>query len=526
MTSGPPVILLTGRLAEPALRRVMDELVSKLPLQYEIVTLGIQVAALMHVDWILRRLPQLPLAWATRTESGNSAVSSVDVLSPTAMPQPSTGSNSPRVIVPGWCQGDLDKLSAAWKVPVERGPKDLQDLPEYLGRANGRTPPDLTSWSIEILAEINHAPRLSDRELMEVATGYRNDGADLIDLGCIPGESWATVGSTVRRLRNEGFRVSIDSFEQREVTAAVEAGAELILSGNSSNVSWVKSLPAELVIIPDQPAEWDRWTDVIAEVTAAGQKFRLDPVLEPIGYGFAASLARYMSVRTAFPDTPIMMGIGNVTELTEVDSSGVNLLLAAICEELQIGSVLTTQVIPWCQTAVREFNLSRRIVRHSLSQRVLPKHLTSDLLLLRDRRRKPRSAADLKELAGQLTDANFRIFAEAGEVHLMNRYGYWHGSDPYTVFDEMSAANPDLSADHAFYLGIELSKARTALTLGKNYVQDEALRWGFLTLEETSALHRREELRQHRAALTKPDEAAAEPQDSGTDGLSSTGIPI
>jgi hypothetical protein len=40
---------------------------------------------------------------------------------------------------------------------------------------------------------------------------------------------------------------------------------------------------------------------------------------------------------------------------------------------------------------------------------------------------------------------------------------------------------------HAFYLGYEMARAVTALTLAKNYVQDQALRWGFLTREEPSA---------------------------------------
>lgn len=41
-----------------------------------------------------------------------------------------------------------------------------------------------------------------------------------------------------------------------------------------------------------------------------------------------------------------------------------------------------------------------------------------------------------------------------------------------------------MDASHAFYLGYELAKAVTALTLGKNYEQDRALRWGFLTVPE------------------------------------------
>ncbi len=63
----------------------------------------------------------------------------------------------------------------------------------------------------------------------------------------------------------------------------------------------------------------------------------------------------------------MMMGIGNVTELTEVDSAGVNMILAAICEELGIQSVLTTQVINWCRSAVAEFDMARRLVRHAVA---------------------------------------------------------------------------------------------------------------------------------------------------------------
>ncbi len=45
----------------------------------------------------------------------------------------------------------------------------------------------------------------------------------------------------------------------------------------------------------------------------------------------------------------------------------------------------------------------------------------------------------------------------------------------------------NLDAAHAFYLGYEMAKAVTALTLGKNYVQDQALRWGFLGVPEKNS---------------------------------------
>jgi hypothetical protein len=140
---------------------------------------------------------------------------------------------------------------------------------------------------------------------------------------------------------------------------------------------------------------------------------------------------------------------------------------------------------------VREFDFARRLVRHSLANRVLPKHLGGQLVMLRDPRLHELGEQGLAQISGRLSDPNFRIFAERGEIHLMNRDGYWHGNDPYEVFDRMVATVGTLTPQHAFYLGMELCKARTALTLGKQYTQDEALRWGFLTVEEISAVERR-----------------------------------
>ncbi len=54
----------------------------------------------------------------------------------------------------------------------------------------------------------------------------------------------------------------------------------------------------------------------------------------------------------------MMMGIGNLTEMTDVDSAALNVLLLGICQELGIGSVLTTEVINWARSSVRECDLA------------------------------------------------------------------------------------------------------------------------------------------------------------------------
>ena len=178
------------------------------------------------------------------------------------------------------------------------------------------------------------------------------------------------------------------------------------------------------------------------------------------------------------------MGVGNLTELTDVDSAGVNVLLAGFCQELGIRSVLTTEVINWARSSVKEFDLARRLVYHAVREKVLPKRLEPNLVMLRDPKLYEQGDEALAELAARVTDRNYRIFAERGEIHVLNGSVYFCGTDPFELFAQLAAADPKLDASHAFYLGYEFAKAVTALTLGKNYTQDQALRWGFLTVPE------------------------------------------
>jgi hypothetical protein len=105
----------------------------------------------------------------------------------------------------------------------------------------------------------------------------------------------------------------------------------------------------------------------------------------------------------------------------------------------------------------------------------------------------------LRELAGHIKDNNFRIFAERGALHLISSGLHLENSDPFVLFDELLAQSSGaVEATHAFYLGYEMAKAVTALTLGKNYRQDEALDWGFLTVPEESHRERKTAARRRR----------------------------
>ena len=455
---GSRILFVTGKLAEPSLRRLLADLAPRVGFDSEVAVLPITVAALMTTEWIARHLV-LP-----------------DQIN--------------RILLPGYCRGELRAIPVPPHVSVERGPKDLRDLPEFFGKKRGK-PEKYGMFDIEILAEINHAPSLSRAELLSQARRFRDSGADIIDLGCNPGERWSEVGDAVRMLRDDGLRVSIDTFDSNEVETALAAGAELVLSVNSTNVNharrWREHFPnVEVVAIPDTPNDLASLDRTIEALRTWEVKFRIDPIVEPIGFGFAASLGRYLETRKRYPDAEIMMGVGNLTELTDADSSGINVLLAGFCQELGIRSVLTTEVINWCRSAVREFDLARKLVHHAVTEKVLPKHLDNDLILLRDPKLYEMGEAGLAELARQITDRNYRIFVERGEIHVINGSIYAHGTDPFALFEEMRQADPKLDAAHSFYLGYEMAKAVTALTLGKNYTQDQALRWGFLSVPEVS----------------------------------------
>ena len=150
-------------------------------------------------------------------------------------------------------------------------------------------------------------------------------------------------------------------------------------------------------------------------------------------------------------------------------------------------SVLTTQVINWARSSVRECDLARRLVFYSQQQRVPPKHIEPRLVLLRDTKQREASVDELRALSWQIRDHNYRLFGAAGELHLVSAGLHLHDADPFRLFDRLCGMSPrNLDPSHAFYLGYELCKAATALTLGKQYEQDEPLDWGFLTRPERS----------------------------------------
>src|SRR5207247_8590845 len=110
----------------------------------------------------------------------------------------------------------------------------------------------------------------------------------------------------------------------------------------------------------------------------------LGPVLGPAGFVYLACRERFAAVRRRHPTAPLFMGIGNITELTAADTTGVNAVLIAICEELGVRAVLTTEVIPWARGVVREVDIARRLMHHAVTRQTLPKGVDDRLVTLKD----------------------------------------------------------------------------------------------------------------------------------------------
>jgi dihydropteroate synthase-like protein len=439
------VLFVTGKLAEPSLRRVLAQ--QELPFAWDVAVMRITVAALMTTDWIAKQ----ELAPARGTDL---------------------------VMIPGLCEGDATVLSERLGLAVQKGPRDLREIPQYFGRAARGA--DYGAWQIEILAEINNAPKMERPALRALAEYYRASGADVIDVGCTPGRPFPELGSVVRELRDAGFRVSIDSFDAGEISTALDAGAEMVLSVNSSNIAVAERFAGSdkrFVIIPDAGEQFAELERSLEQLERWRVKYLIDPIIEPIGFGFMASLERYAEAHRRWPTVPQMMGIGNITELTAADTTGMNALLIAICEEVGVRAVLTTEVIPWARGSVREIDVARRLMHYAVSQKTVPKRVDDRLVTVKDPRILEYSEAELRELQGQVTDPNFRIFTDRDTITVFNRERFVRGTDIQEIFSQLGVDE----ATHAFYLGKELMKARLAITLGKTYRQEGSLQWGYLT---------------------------------------------
>ena len=437
----PRFLYVTGKLAAQSLRGILDGMLPGF--EYELATLPISVAALMDTHFVARHL--------------------------------SGAEGCDKVMIPGLCKGDPSLIADKLGVEVVRGPENLKDIPSYFGMA--RRLEGYGAYRLKILAEIVDAYRLSLEQILARARYFRESGADIIDLGCPVEGSFPEIGKAVKALKADGFLVSLDSFNAEDIVKADEAGVDFLLSVNSRNIQLARRLRCKVVVIPDFEQGMESLERNIGQLEAWGVPYIIDPVLNPIAFGFTESIGNFISVRRSYPQAEMLMGLGNLTELTDADTTGINAVMAGMIEELGIDYVLTTEVISWARGAVREIDIARRLMHYACQKRILPKHLNDALITVKDPPYGIFTEEELHSMQAKVRDRNFRIFADRNFIYVFNNRLFIKDTDIQAIFDRLDIQD----AAQAFYLGREMQKARLAVELGKQYVQENELRWGYLT---------------------------------------------
>ena len=444
------ILFLTGKLAEKRLHRILESM-QPTDFSCEVENIGVNVAALMTAKMIKRRLTMLD--------------------------------TPDRVIVPGLCLGDLSAISEYFKVPFIRGPIDLKDMPVFFG--HDCKVPDLSQHNVLIFAEIVDAPNITVEDIVTRARKYQRDGADVIDVGCLPDTPFPHLEESVEALHESGFKVSVDSLEGNDLLRGGQAGADYLLSLSESTLWIADEVESVPILIPDKHGDMDSMYRVIEKFAERGRPFYADCILDPIHFGFTESLVRYRDLRQQCPDVEIMMGIGNLTELTEADTTGINAILFGIISELGLNAILATEVSPHARAAVREADFARRMMYAAKQEGSFPKGLDGSLLTTHARQPFPYSAEEIEELASEIKDPSYRVQVSEEGIHVYNRDGIINAKNPFEIFSELDLIQED--APHAFYMGVELARAQIAWQLGKRYMQDEELEWGVATEpDETS----------------------------------------
>ncbi|ACJ16431.1 Pterin-binding protein [Thermococcus onnurineus NA1] len=503
----PPerILLVTGKLAEP--------LVRKYGKGCDVFVTPLSVAAFLTPEMIVRYLKKAKI----KSEEYD------------------------LILIPGLVRGSTQEIEEELGIPTFKGPRNAMDLPQVLkavreGFNLSKEVPadDLFSfdalkrvedirnrtrnkrymeealkrpWNVlvgnlpagrdfptRILGEVVDAPRLGVEGTVQKALYYLREGADIIDIGMIAGETnldFVELIPEIReRLRENGFDVpiSFDSLNTAEIERALDY-ADLFLSVDDSNLeSLVTDKPVVLIptnqakgYFPTRPAKRVEFLEGLkARALDLGYKTIIsDLILEHVPH-LARSITAFQLYRERNPDDVLLAGVGNVVELYDADSVGMNALLAGMAKELSIGLLLTTETSAKARGSIREL---RRALDMNLFE--MPKDLGFDLLILKEKRTNDWRFEPAKEIVKaeerpvELEPVYFRIWLEDGKIWVNAHHGTKAvltivGDEPNAIIDTILECF-EISPRHAFYLGRELEKAYTALRLRRSYVQEVEL---------------------------------------------------
>ncbi len=336
---------------------------------------------------------------------------------------------------------------------------------------------------MKIVAEIVDATKLGEEELVGGIEYYEKSGADIIDLG-LPLDVEPEEVEFVVRLAKEAtsLPLSIDTFDVKAIESAVNAGIDMVMSISEKNSEVLDFVDKQAVVVVERDLR--KLFGLIEKVRERTEKVIADPVLDP-PLRTAESILRYKRFREIDARTPLLFGSGNVTELADADSIGINAVLAFVAEELGANLLFTTEASPKTAGSVRESVVASYMAKAAKLRNSPPKDLGLDLLVLKEKIRlktcsPPENAVEAEDVKRFVRDpaGDFRIWLSEGKIVCSHDKLVIVGRNAKEIYDTILEHGMVSRLDHACYLGKELMKAEIALRLGKNYTQDQDLDFG------------------------------------------------
>jgi dihydropteroate synthase-like protein len=502
------ILLTTGRLAQKDVERIAVE-AEKYGLNCDVLTLPVSVAAFITPKTLYNSLKDKCLDY--------------DI-----------------IVVPGMARGSYEELGDILKLKIVKGTRyigDMASLLPILNKVADKLSPvnpadelikyqpvqpvlekqprkcividDLSIYrgcKPRIVAEVVDAPLLSLDEVVNRASRFASAGADIIDIGMTAGGSnpdlaFKLVYEVGRKVLKP---ISIDSMDPEEIKMGVKAGAKLVLSIDMGNMfklpEYIKNTP--VVVTPTNMEEGvypktfkDSLEMLEVNVRKAEElgykKLIIDPMLHPPIIGLSDSIVAYRASLEKFSN-PIFMGVGNVTEMIDADSLGVNALMTCLAVELNVSLILTAESSVKTRYSVKELAKAIDLAWIAKLRNQPPKDLGISLLKLKSKW--VRDVKTYRDFEGKIPILNelgeiefkldpkgcFRIEVDhdAGEIvvihyPLKSKNPDWmvKGKSYYEVRSKLLALNAISRIDHAFYLGYELAKAENALENGGEYTQ-------------------------------------------------------
>ena len=518
------VLAVTGRVAEAEVRRG----ISGLEHEIDVFVMPVTVAAFLTPEMIARNLENQTLP------------------------------NYDMILVPGTISGDVTVVEKATGIPTYKGPihaseillaldpevslskeqpanlmlreqireKALSEIRQVeenwkrvlktkggiiIGKGRARVPVG-NGFPMRIIAEIVNAPLLDLEMIEQKAIYYENQGAHIIDVGMLAGnpmpDSIENIFQTIRNVT--GLPISIDSLNPDEINTALDLDVDLILSLDAGNISEITSSIAEAAVVvlptnmkegylPRKPEQRVRKMEnnIVLAKERGVKKIIADLVVEPlINPGLMDSLESYRIFKKKYSDMPILFGMGNVTELIDADSVGVNASLTALASEVGANMLHIPEYSDKAYGSVKEAVTASKMMWLAQMKGAIPKDLGIDLLVLKEKRKvEPDYNSDLeinydvirgypedefimdpkgwfKILIDRETNSIAAIHYNIGEEEpdIIIK-----GSNSREIYQTIIRENLISKFDHAAYLGKELEKAFIALKLGRSYVQDDSL---------------------------------------------------